>query len=80
MKEGRPGDGGRKGGPEGLRGYLRYLHLGTQMAITISLGVLGGWWLDGRFGTTPVFLVAGSLLGVVLGMGVVILAVGKDRR
>lgn len=80
MKEGRPGDGGRKGGPEGLRGYLRYLHLGTQMALTISLGVFGGHWLDGRFGTTPVFTISGSLLGVGFGMGIVILEVGKGRR
>jgi ATP synthase protein I len=80
VKEGRPGDGGRDAGPEGLRGYLRYLHLGTQMALTIGLGVFGGIWLDGKFGTTPVLTVSGSLLGIGLGMGVVILAVGKGRK
>jgi len=80
VKEGRPGDGGRRAGPEGLRGYLRFLHLGTLMALTISLGVFGGVWLDGKLSTTPALTVAGSLLGVGLGMGVVILEVGKGRR
>jgi len=50
------------------------------MALTISLGVFGGVWLDGKLSTTPALTVAGSLLGVGLGMGVVILEVGKGRR
>jgi hypothetical protein len=50
------------------------------MALTLVAGVLGGIWLDGRLGATPVFTVAGSLLGIVLGMGIVILETWKGRR
>ncbi|HEU4394798.1 MAG TPA: AtpZ/AtpI family protein [Planctomycetota bacterium] len=42
--------------------------------------MFGGIWLDGRLGATPLFTVAGSLLGVGLGMGIVILETGKGRR
>ena len=80
MKGDRPGDGKGAGGPERFRGYLRYLHLGTQMALTLCAGVFGGLWLDGRLDATPVFTVAGSLLGIGLGMGIVILESGKGRR
>ena len=80
MTGNRPGDGGRKEDPDRIRGYLRYLHLGTQMALTLVAGVLGGIWLDRRLDATPVFTVAGSLLGIGLGMGIVILETGKGRR
>jgi F0F1-type ATP synthase assembly protein I len=50
------------------------------MALTICFGVFGGIWLDRWLGSTPLFTVSGSLLGVGLGMGIVILEVGKGRR
>jgi F0F1-type ATP synthase assembly protein I len=50
------------------------------MALTLVAGVLGGIWLDRRLDATPVFTVAGSLLGIGLGMGIVILETGKGRR
>lgn len=33
-----------------------------------SLGLFGGlgWWLDGRFNTAPLFLIAGILLGLAV--------------
>ncbi len=34
--------------------------LGMQLAITVTLGVLGGLWLDERCGTTPLFTLLGS--------------------
>ena len=36
------------------------------LAVTVLAGLGGGYWLDSRFGTRPVFL----LLGAVLGVGV----------
>ena len=75
-----PGDeGGRRGG-DGYRSYLRFIHLGTQMAILLVLGVFGGIWLDGRCGSSPAFTLAGSVLGIGLGMAVVIREVGGRRR
>lgn len=41
--------------------------LGLQLAVTITLGVLGGLWLDNRYGTTPLFVLLGAFgaLGAV---------------
>jgi F0F1-type ATP synthase assembly protein I len=54
-------------GPSGPFGsdYARYAGLGFQLAATLALFTLGGWWLDERFGTSPWLL----LLGVLLGFG-----------
>ena len=72
-----PEEGKRQGGAAGLRGYLRYLHLGTQMALILVLGVFGGVWLDGKLGASPAFTVVGSVLGIGLGMAVVIRETGR---
>jgi ATP synthase protein I len=40
----------------------------TEMAVTVVAGVFAGGWLDGRFGTGPVFLVLLSLGALVFGM------------
>jgi len=48
----------------------RYYNFGISFGITtisaILLGLYGGWWLDRRLGTLPIFL----LLGVFLGIGI----------
>jgi len=77
VKGGRPGEEERGRGAEGLPGYLRFLHLGWQMALILILGVFGGIWLDGRLGSGPAFTVVGSVLGIGLGMAVVIRETGK---
>jgi ATP synthase protein I len=41
-----------------------FLGIGTSLAITVLLGVLAGWWLDGRWGTEPAFTVVGAVLGI----------------
>lgn len=45
-----------------------YINLGWQIAVTIGLGVLIGWWIDSESGTKPLWLIICSLLGVVVGM------------
>ncbi|MEM7306932.1 MAG: AtpZ/AtpI family protein [Planctomycetota bacterium] len=45
--------------------YVRYAGLGFQFAATLVLFSLGGWWLDGKLGSSPWLL----LLGVLLGFG-----------
>ena len=44
--------------------------MGAAWVMTGALlgGLFGGRWLDGRFGTDPVFLVIGLILGLVVGM------------
>lgn len=74
-----PGDEGRGRRRDGLRSYLRFLHLGTQLALTILLGVFGGIWLDGKLGTEPIATVLGSLVGIGIGLGIVIRGTGTGR-
>ena len=77
-EEGRRGERGRGG--DGVRPYLRFIHLGTQMAILLVLGVFAGIWLDGKCRSSPAFTLAGSVLGIGLGMAVVIREVGGPKR
>lgn len=44
----------------------QFIGLGWYAAAAILLPTLGGAWLDGRLGTSPLFLLAGVLLGVAL--------------
>jgi F0F1-type ATP synthase assembly protein I len=47
-----------------LREAAPLLGLGTTLAVTVLAGLGGGHWLDGRLGTSPVFLLLGGTLGV----------------
>ena len=50
---------------------LRLIGVGWFIGISILLGVLGGSWLDNRFGTGPLFVIVGLMFGlVVAGYGV----------
>jgi hypothetical protein len=42
------------------------LSVGMTFAVTVTGSLLGGLWLDRRWGTTPLF----TLVGVVFGVGV----------
>lgn len=47
------------------RKYLRFAGVGVQFGLTIFLLTLLGIWLDGRFGTRPLFTVVLLLLAFV---------------
>ena len=51
--------------------FSGWIDLAMQMAVTLALavlaGVFGGRWLDGVLGTTPVFIIIGSMWGAVGG-------------
>ena len=47
-----------------LREAAPLLGLGMTLAVTVLAGLGGGYWLDGRLGTRPVFLLLGGTLGV----------------
>ena len=38
------------------------------LAVTVLAGLGGGYWLDRRFGTRPVFLLVGAALGIGAGL------------
>jgi F0F1-type ATP synthase assembly protein I len=50
---------------EGLRAAARFLHLGWQLAITILLFTLGGYWLDSKYATQPWWTVTGATVGII---------------
>lgn len=55
------GDGGPGPTP------LRFVGLGFELVVPLLAGVLLGHWLDGRFGTRPWMLLAGTVLGMAAG-------------
>ena len=44
--------------------YGPYLGLGLQLAVTVAAMVFLGIWLDDKFGTSPIFTIICSFLGV----------------
>jgi F0F1-type ATP synthase assembly protein I len=47
-----------------MREAAPLLGLGTTLAVTVLAGLGGGYWLDGRLGTRPVFLLLGGCFGL----------------
>ena len=59
----------KKGGDRGdwaraLKDVAPYLGMGTALAVTVLLGLAGGYWLDGQFGTRPLFFLLGGAFGL----------------
>ncbi len=40
--------------------------MGWYIGVSIVLGVLGGLWLDSKYGTKPLWLIVGLVLGIVV--------------
>ena len=49
-----------------LREAAPYLGIGTSLAVTVLAGVGAGYWLDGKLGTQPLFLLLGAVLGLLV--------------
>ena len=61
-------DGDRKNDrSEILRKAGPYMGLGTMFAASLLLGVVAGYWVDRKLGTTPWLTLAGMLLGLIVG-------------
>ena len=45
---------------------LRFIGVGWFIGISILLGVLGGLWLDNKFGTKPILVIVGLIFGLVV--------------
>jgi F0F1-type ATP synthase assembly protein I len=50
-----------------LRPELRYVGLGIELIAPLLVGLFGGYWLDGKFGTAPWLLITGTVLGFAAG-------------
>ena len=45
----------------------QYMGLGLGWALSTLLFLLVGWWLDGKTGTTPLFMILGAFVGAGAG-------------
>ena len=69
----------KKEGPgEALRELGPLLSVGTMLAASLCLGVLGGYWADGRFGTKPWLMLVGLFLGLGVGVYNLVMVI-RDR-
>lgn len=59
---------------------FRILGMGWAVVLSIVMGLLGGIWLDGRFGTAPLLTVVGLVLGLALAWSVVRNLLAETRR
>jgi F0F1-type ATP synthase assembly protein I len=62
----------KKGDEDGwartLRDVAPFLGLGTSLAMSVLLCLGGGYWLDRRLGTAPLFLLVGGGFGLFAGL------------
>ncbi len=45
-----------------------YLNMGMQMAVTMGLGVLAGWYMDKWNQTSPMYLLIFSIVGAAVAL------------
>ncbi len=61
-------DGDRKSRPvKRWADTLRFSTLGLRLGLSVVIGAVGGYWLDGRFDTEPWLTGAGVVLGAAAG-------------
>ena len=41
----------------------QYTGYGLTWALSVLIFLLGGWWLDGKLGTAPLFMILGAFVG-----------------
>ena len=46
--------------------YRAYLSLGTEIALSLSLPIILGSYVDGYFGIKPIGILSGVILGLIL--------------
>ncbi|TVR30233.1 MAG: AtpZ/AtpI family protein [Balneolaceae bacterium] len=62
---------------KGLKNYLEYLTLGTEIAFTIGAPILIGFWIDSRYDTSPWFILGGVLLAMTM---LVVMLIRLNRK
>ena len=67
-----------KGASNFYRDAGPYIGLGLQLAVTVTVMVFIGIWLDGQFVTKPILTIVFAFLGVFVGMYTFIKSVLKD--
>ena len=62
---------------------MRFIGVGWYIGSCIVLGVLGGLWLDNKFNTSPILVIVGLILGLVVafyGMYQMLLPLIKNKQ
>jgi len=54
----------------------RYSSIGIELGISVVIGVLGGWWVDGQLDSSP----WGLLIGMALGITAAIRSISRTLR
>ncbi|MGK0289111.1 MAG: ATP synthase protein I [bacterium] len=60
--------------------YLEFTSIGLEMGLAVILGVVGGSWLDERFGTAPWMLFFGVICGFAAGLRSIIRLLMKKTK
>ena len=47
---------------------ILFTEIGISLLVTTLVGVLVGYWADNQFGTLPIFVIVGFLVGAGAGM------------
>lgn len=56
----------------GNRDYLKYISLGSEIAVGLCLPILAGYWLDYSLQTLPWFTLLGIMIGIMVMIAIVI--------
>jgi len=57
-----------------------YTAMVTQMTMSMVGGVVLGYWLDGKFGTFPILMVLGTVLGMAAGINILIQMINYFKK
>ena len=57
--------------------YALAVSAGTQLVVSVCLGLFAGQWLDKKLGTAPWLLLVGTMAGISLGLYQLIRASAK---
>jgi len=78
----QPGERGEENAAESYRRAAPYLGASWQLAGSVALWTVVGWFADSKLKTTPWLLVSGAVLGTGLGFYLffkTILAIGRKQ-
>ncbi|MFH1154818.1 MAG: AtpZ/AtpI family protein [Pseudomonadota bacterium] len=63
-----------------IRELAYYSSLGLSVALSIFIGLFVGVWIDGKFGTSPIWTLVFLGLGIAAGFRNLAMAVKKSRK
>ena len=64
---------------ESWSGAAKYTHLGITLAIVVIGGFFGGYWIDQKIDTVPLFAIIGTFIGAFASIFSMIRTLNKMR-